>query len=185
MPVTPPFGAADTHRIAYRQGNRLVADSERPGWATVYASLAEETSRHARLPPLPDCCLAFSVARVATVTRSCDASDDRRERAVLRPHLFSIVPAACASTRTVQGHPRILLVYLRRSLLDHFVLAGCDRDPRGVELIPRLAAHDRLVEQLAQALMSVLVTGAAGIGRPGGEPLRGHAGPGARRPPGP
>ena len=70
-------------------------------------------------------------------------------------------------------------------LIPLVVLAGCDRDPRGVELIPRLAAHDRLVEQLAQALMSVLVTGAAGIGRPGGEPLRGHAGPGARRPPGP
>jgi len=105
---------------------------------------------------VPHFCVAVNVGRASPVARSYEGGG-RRAKALLAPRHFSVIPAGCASTWAILGEPRILLVYLHRRLLDRIVESAYDRDPGSVVLVPRLAAHDGLVEQLSLGLMSALV----------------------------
>jgi AraC family transcriptional regulator len=158
------FPIAETHRMADRAGNRLLADSRDLGWHDVYVSLTNETSWADTIAAVPHYCLAYCSRQSAAVTRG--VSGDRTLRKVqLVPRLFGVVPADRTSTWTLIGSPNIQHVYLRRSMVDrvaHDVL-GIDADR--VELIPKLGFADGMLEQLAIALLDTARTDdAAGDG---------------------
>jgi len=146
-----PLSERDTHRIPAMPENRLIADSRGRGWGGVYVSLAAERPWRARLAPLPHDCLVYCLAGKARIERSVEGADARQ--ALLKPRMFSIIPADRASEWSVSGTPDILLVYLHARLKAE-LLPGMA--PADAALTPKVAQFDPLLEQLSLALLACL-----------------------------
>lgn len=146
---------AETHRIAFKPGNRLIAHSEGRGWRNIYGSFASETPWTGILAPVAHHCLVYCVREKATIRRAIDGAA-RAETAVLGPRQLTIIPANVASRWEVDGRPDILLLYLRRSMMDRIVEEAFGADAAKAEIIPRLAAVDPLLEQLALGVLDAL-----------------------------
>jgi AraC family transcriptional regulator len=155
--VTPPpaLTAADTHGIALWPANRMFAHSEGLGWHDVYVSLAAERSWSASLDPVKHYCLAYCLNRPARVARDIDG-ESRPCEAILKPRTFGVVPADRLSHWRLEGMPDILLVYLRRAMVDRLAEELFGLDARQVELEPMLGASDPLLEQLALSLLAAM-----------------------------
>jgi AraC family transcriptional regulator len=155
-----PFGVADTHRIALWDGNHLHAHSEGLGWRDIYASFATESSWTGTLPAVSHLCLAYCLHRPAHITRRADG---RTVQALLKPRLFGMVPADQPSDWNLQGTPDILLLYLRRSMVEQVAEEVFDTDPARLEVLPRLGTPDPLLEQLALATLAAVRGGEPGL----------------------
>lgn len=142
----------DTHAIPSLRDNRLIADSRGLGWHDLYLSLTAERPWQAELQPRPHDCLVYCLHGQARIERRIDAVADT-ERALLAPRMFSLIPADRRSTWTIGGTPDIVLIYLHRRLKDEI---AAERDGQAVELLPRLAQFDPLLEQLCVALLAAL-----------------------------
>jgi AraC family transcriptional regulator len=146
---------AETHGIALKPGNRLIVHSEGRGWHDVYGSLASEIPWAGLLPPVAHHCLVYCVGGTAIIRHAID-DVGRTETAVLGPRNLTVIPANVASRWEVEGHPDILLLYLRRSMMDRIVEEAFGADAAKAEIIPRLAVVDPLLEQLALAVLDCL-----------------------------
>lgn len=156
--VSPAAGllpAHETHQIALRPNNRLIAHSDRLGWRDLYGSLAAEAPWSAPLRPVEHPCLVYCLHRSATIRRRIDG-EGRAETALLGPGQFSIIPAQVGSRWEIRGHPHILLLYLRRAMVERIAQQDFNLDCGRVDLIPRLAAYDPLLEQLALAAIECM-----------------------------
>lgn len=149
------LSVAETHTIALRFGNRLIAHSANPGWRNLYASLATETNWAETLHPVEHPCFVYCLRRSAQVRRKI-AGSAKVASAVLAPRQFAIIPAHVESRLEVSGNPDILLVYLRRSMIDCAIEEYMDIDPQKVEFLPRLGETDPMLEQLARSTISAL-----------------------------
>lgn len=142
----------DTHAIPSLRHNRLIADSRGLGWNDLYLSLTAERPWQAELQPRPHDCLVYCVNGQARVERRIDGVAGT-EHAVLGPRMFSLIPADHRSTWSIGGRPDIVLIYLHRRLKDEI---AAERGGESVELLPRLAQFDPLLEQLCVALLAAL-----------------------------
>lgn len=133
----------DTHKIAYRTNNRLLADSSNRDWRYAYASLARETPWSGEVPAVPHLGLAFSLKSPTRVHRAIP-QDGRTESAWLKPRQFSILPAGTAMHWTVEGNPDILLIYIHSAILEE--ARGAYAEP--VIIHPRLAHYDPIMDML-------------------------------------
>lgn len=149
------LSVAETHGIALRPGNRLIAHSDGKGWRNIYASFAAERPWSGTLSPVAHHCLVYCVSKTAKVRRAIDEGC-RAESVVLTPRHLTIIPAGIASHWLVDGHPDILLLYLRRSMMNRMIEERFSADATRAEIIPRLAMMDPLLEQLALAALSLL-----------------------------
>jgi AraC family transcriptional regulator len=145
------LGPADTHGTAEMSTNQLVLDSTGLGWHDAYTSLTRESSWTATLPALPHLSLAYCVRRSARILRRVDGS--RTEIADLLPGRFGMIPADRSSSWQVDGNPEVQLVYLRRETIDELVVEEFGADPACVEVEPRLAFSDPVLERLVLSLL--------------------------------
>jgi AraC family transcriptional regulator len=153
--VSPPFPVGETHGIALWPGHTLFAHSDGLGWRDVYVSLAAERPWVAELNPVRHYCLAYCVHRSARVRRTV-VGDGAPCEAILKPRTFGVVPADRVSRWNLQGQPEVLLVYLKRTMVDALAAEMFGMEAKDVELRPLLGDRDPLLEQLALALLSAL-----------------------------
>jgi AraC family transcriptional regulator len=156
------FPIEETHGIPLYPGNRLLAHSGNLGWRSSYGSYAAEQPWTATLRPLVHPCLAYFVNGGATITRRVDG--EAAETVQLHARQFGFVPTRAASHWDLRGTPEILTLYLRDAIVDRLVEEVFGRDPKQVELRPRLGVTDPLLEQLALALLRAMCNGEAEAG---------------------
>ncbi len=149
------FPVSETHGIALWPGFTLFAHSAELGWQDVYASLAVERSWTAELKPVRHYCLAYCLHQSAKVRRAIDG-DGKPFEAILKPRTFGVVPADRLSSWNLDGRPEVLLVYLRRAMVDDLAAEMFGLDAKDVELRPLLGDSDPLMEQLALAFLAAL-----------------------------
>ena len=155
VPPASPLSAAETHGIALKSGNRLIAHSDGRGWMNIYASLATESPWAGTLQPVSHHCLVYCVHQTATIKRAIDRTG-RVETARLCPRQLTIIPAGVVSHWDMNGRPDILLLYLRSTMMDRIVQEGFGADAEKATMIPRLAMIDPLLEQLSLAILEGL-----------------------------
>lgn len=151
MAHAAPFSIEETHKIALWPSNRLIAHSDGLGWHNLYGSVHAETPWEAVLKPAKHHCFAYCLNRTAIVHRSINGG--QAQRAVLLPRQFIITPAGLPAQFRVEGNPTILLVYIHQDVIDRVAVEGFSFDPGSVELIPRLASVDALLEHLALSVL--------------------------------
>lgn len=149
-----PMCASETHGIALQRGNRLIAHSEGMGWKNVYASLATESPWDGPLAPVSHHCLVYCLHQSASVRRTITERDE--DEALLQPRQLTIIPAGVLSHWQVNGTPDILLLYLRRSMMERIAGDAFGPDASRARIVPRLAFVDPLLEQLALAILEEL-----------------------------
>lgn len=155
MPSVGAFSVEETHKIALSPTSRLIAHSERLGWRNIYASVAVEEPWSADLPVGQHHCVAFCLERSARIERTIHG-DGRRLGRTLTPRQFGVIPAGVTSSWSVTGSPRMMLIYLRDSMVKRAAEEVFGIDARGVEIIPRLGEIDPLLEQLAMGVFETL-----------------------------
>jgi len=156
------FPVEETHGIPLYPGNRLLAHSGGLGWRNLYASDATEQPWTATLRPLAHPCIAYFVNGGATVTRRVEG--EAAQSVTLHARQFGLVPTHAASHWDLRGTPEILTLYLRNAMVDRLAEEVFGRDPKRVELRPRLGVTDPLLEQLALAVLRAMRAGDAGAG---------------------
>lgn len=149
------FSRTETHGIAFWPRHRLIVDSQGLRWRDVYVSLACESSWERQLQSVPHLCIAYCMHRPATISRSL-SGDRPLHNVTLRPRLLGVVPENRVSDWKLRGTPDILTIYLRRSMVDSVVSDWLGADASRIELIPRLAFADPMLEQLALQLLSAM-----------------------------
>lgn len=131
------FPVSQTHRIAFMPGNHLLVSSEGRGWRNLYASLATEQSWSATVRPVDHLCLAYCVSGSAHIKRRI-LGTGQTHAADLRPRSFGSIPSGVESGWQVNGTPQVMLLYLRRALIDQVVNDVFEGDARRVEIRPIL-----------------------------------------------
>ena len=156
------FPIEETHGVPLYPGNRLLAHSGNLGWSGIYASFATEQPWTAIFRPLAHPCLAYFVNRGAAVARRIEG--EAPQTAQLHARHFGLVPTRAASHWDLRGTPDVLTLYLRREMFDRLAQEVFGRDPKRVELRPRLGVTDPLLEQLALAVLRAMRSGEEGSG---------------------
>jgi AraC family transcriptional regulator len=150
------FSAEETHRRIFRPGNRLVLNSEDAGWHSLHAAVFEEAPFHATEAPIGHPSLIYHIARPTRVTRQ--VASERRESALIGPRRICLTPGSAETFWRHSGHPEILQVYLRDSIVRQ---AAEEIGGAAAEIVPRFAICDPLLEQLALATIAALEDGRA------------------------
>lgn len=151
------YDAGGTHGVAARPPSRLHLRSEGLGWRSLYAdSHAQDAYEDMILVPLPDPAFCYVVRGAAEVSRVLDG---RRIKQPVEAGRFIFVPNGVASEWGINAPLDLLHIYLRRSVLDRYVVEEHGADPAKVELVPRLGMADPLLEQLSLAVMGALREG--------------------------
>ena len=148
------FSVRETHGIALQHKNKLLAHSDGRGWNNLYASVAAERPWHDTLPPIDHHCIAYCLSDSATISRKIDGEKPITTR--LSPRLHGMIPAGVSSDWHVAGSPQVLLVYIRKSIVERLAADVFGRDPERLEIIPGLGFRDALLEQLVLAVLSEL-----------------------------
>ncbi len=162
VPMAGVFNARDTHARALRPGNRLIAHSEAIGWRSLYAAFLVEAPLDTTEPALGHPSLIYHFGRPTDVTRTIEGMAP--ERTLIVPRCFCITPGNATVSWRHSGQPEILQVYLRQSVLDEVTAEMYGGDRRQLEIVPRFAIRDPLLEQLAIAIIEALQEGAPGGG---------------------
>jgi AraC family transcriptional regulator len=152
------FAAAETHGRALRDANQLIGHSPDAGWQSMYAATFREAPLDVLEAPSGHPSLIYHLARPTRVTRCID--DAKPESALIGPGRFCITPGDAFARWRHAGNPEILQIYVRRSVYEHAVeeMYGCAGTT--VRVLPRFAALDPLLEQLAIAVVHALNDGA-------------------------
>jgi AraC family transcriptional regulator len=148
------FSVRETHGIALQHKNKLLAHSDGRGWKNLYASVAAEEPWRDTLPPIDHHCIAYCLSGSAMISRRIDGEKPRITR--LSPRLLGMIPAGVSSDWQVAGSPRVLLVYIRKALVERLAEEVFDRDPARLEIVAGLGFRDSLLEQLVLAVLNEL-----------------------------
>ena len=148
------FEIEETHKIAFWPNNHLIMHSDGLGWHNLYCSVQTETPWEAVLRPAKHHCFAYCLDRSAIIHRSIDGGPE--QTAILLPRQFILSPAGPRLQLRVDGCPTILLVYIHQDVIDRVAMEGLSIDPGSVELIPRIASVDALLEDLALSVLTEL-----------------------------
>lgn len=141
------FTAAETHGRALRPGNRLVAHSEGAGWRHLYAARFVEAPFETTEMAVDHPSFIYHLTRPTEVTRKIDGRG--REHELIVPRRITLTPGGTVARWQHAGRPEILHVYLRQSLFESVAADMYECNAARVELRPRFAMQDPLLEQLA------------------------------------
>lgn len=159
MNESSTFTAMETHGRVLRPGNRLLVHSEDAGWRSLYAAVFEEAPFEARESALGHASLIYHLSRPTRVMRRIVGA--QREQALIGPRQFCLTPGQAVTQWCHSGRPKILQVYLRKSIYERSVQEMYGADVATAEILPRFAIVDPLLEQLAIALLSALHDGSS------------------------
>lgn len=147
----------ETHRRILREGNRLVLNSEEAGWQSLHAAVFEEAPFHSTEPPVGHPFVIYHISRPTRVTRQ--VASEPRESTLIGPRRICITPGSAETFWRHSGHPEILQVYLRDAIVRQASEEMHGGDGSTVEIVPRFAITDPLLEQLALAIIAALEEG--------------------------
>jgi len=153
------FTVRETHGRALRPANRVVAESQRIGWRSLYAVVFEEAPLDTVETAIRHPSMIYHLHRPTEVSRRIEGS--AAERALIGPRRICLTPGEAITRWQHSGRPQILQVYLRRSVYEAAVSEICRCDTSAAELAPRFAILDPLLEQLAIAIHHALKAGTA------------------------
>jgi AraC family transcriptional regulator len=153
------FTAGETHGRVLRPGNRIIAQSQDAGWRSLFAAIIEEAPFEAVEAAFGHPFLIYHLARPTQVTRRIEGNPV--ERSLIGPRRLCLTPGEATTQWQHSGNPEILQVYLRKSVFTSVVGEMYPGDPEKVQIVPRFAAVDPLLEQLALAIASALRDGNA------------------------
>jgi AraC family transcriptional regulator len=153
------FTARETHGRVLRPANRVIARSQDSGWRSLFAAIIEEAPFEAVETPVGHPFLIYHLARPTEVTRQIEGNP--MERSLIGPRRLCLTPGEATTKWQHAGNPEILQVYLRQSVFTSVVGEMYPGDPANVQIVPRFAAVDPLLEQLALAIASALRDGNA------------------------
>lgn len=151
--ATGSFTAKQTHGVALRPENRLVAHSDGLGWRQFYASVYEDAAPEGSYPGVADPLVIYHLAQPARVSRSLG---DGWQMLPSGPRLFTFTPGDTPSQWRVEGRPDVLHLYLRQMSVAQVAEQAFGVEPGRVRLLPRFAVSDPLLEQLALAVMRAM-----------------------------
>jgi AraC family transcriptional regulator len=154
---TTAFGAAQTHGRALRPDNRLIAHSEGLGWRHLYAARFVEAPFATTELAVEHPSFIYHLTRPTEVTRKIEGRG--RERDLIVPRRITLTPGGTMARWQHSGRPEILHVYLRQQLFDAVAAEMYDCDSARVELRPRFAMRDPLLEELALTIADTLSDG--------------------------
>jgi AraC family transcriptional regulator len=153
------FTVSETHGRVLRSENHLVAQSHDLGWCGLYAAIFEEGPYRGIEPAIPHPYLIYHLDRPTEVTRKIEGF--HVERALIGPRRICLAPGgAVIQTRHV-GRAEILQLYIRQSVYEDAVREMYDCDAAEVEIMPRYAILDPLLEQLLLKTRRALQDGLA------------------------
>jgi AraC family transcriptional regulator len=153
------FLAEETHRRILRPGNRLVLHSEDAGWKSLHAAVFEEVPFHATESAIGHPSMIYHMAHPTRVARQVES--ERRESSLIGPRRICLTPGGAQTFWQHSGHPEILQVYLRESLFKQASEEIYGVEAGTIDVIPRFAINDPLLEQLALAIINALEDGRA------------------------
>ena len=160
MPCTREvFTARETHGRVLRPANRVIAKSQDVGWRSMFAAIIEEAPFDATEPPVGHPFMIYHLARPTEVTRRIEGCPV--EKALIGPRRLCLTPGEARTRWQHNGNPEILQVYVRQSLFGSAVSEMYGGDPASAQIVPKFAAVDPLLEQLALAVASALREGNA------------------------
>jgi AraC family transcriptional regulator len=149
------FAAQETHGRVLRPGNHLISHSQDAGWQSFHAAIFEEAPFEATESAVGHPSLIYHISRPTEVSRRIDG--ECCEQALIGPRRICITPGDSTTHWSHSGRPRILQVYLRKSLYEH----AADETYCGIaQIVPRFAICDPLLEQLTLEIISALYNGA-------------------------
>ena len=153
----PIFTVRETHGRVLRRANRLIAHSQQAGWRSLHAASFEEAPLSVDEPAVGHPSLIYHLAHPTRVMRKVEGS--RCEQALIAPRRFCITPGDASTRWRHAGRPEILQVYLRQSVFERTVQELYGADAMTVNLVPRFAIVDPMLEQLALAILEALRDG--------------------------
>jgi AraC family transcriptional regulator len=156
------FTVRETHGRVLRPENRVIAHSQDVGWRSMFAAIIEEAPFQATELAVGHPFFIYHLARPTEVMRRIEGGP--AERSLIGPRRLCLTPGEAKTQWQHSGNPEILQVYLRQQVFAGAVSEMYGGDPAMAELVPRFAAIDPLLEQLALAIAAALRDGHASDG---------------------
>jgi AraC family transcriptional regulator len=158
IPLTKDvFTIRETHGRVLRPENRVIAHSQDVGWRSMFAAIIEEAPFQATELAIGHPFFIYHLARPTEVIRRIEGSPE--EKSLIGPRRLCLTPGEAKTQWQHCGNPEILQVYLRQQVFAGAVSEMYGGDPACAELVPRFAAIDPLLEQLALAIAAALRDG--------------------------
>lgn len=143
------FTAEQTHGVALRPENCLIASSEGLRWNGLHASVFRHAPGQLSIPPIAHTLLVYHLRNPVRVVASFGGV--RLDEPSL-PRRIALFPADMPHAADIDGHPEIVHFYINRRVVGRLVEEVHGADPARVLILPRLAACDPLLEQLVLAV---------------------------------
>jgi AraC family transcriptional regulator len=147
------FSACETHGTLWRPDNRIHAASEGLGWSSLFASAQREAPHQASYRAVRD---HLVVLHLDGPVALCLVFGKTQERRTIGPGGVNLLPGGVDHGVQLEGGLESLHVYLRDAVLREIAADLLGGDPAGIELVPRLGAHDPLIEQLGLGIREAL-----------------------------
>lgn len=147
------FDVQQTHSIERWDRNQLLIQSEGRGWSNLYVAVATVNSWSGTLEPTGHYCIGFCLRGPAQLRVVVEANPVPQET-TLSPRQFLIIPANESSQWHRQGSSEMLMLYLKKELVEAVSQNVFGRSQVNVAI--RLGATDPLLEQLALAILEAL-----------------------------
>lgn len=147
-----PFTADRTHGIGFSEHSVLDVSSDDLGWVSAYVSRQRETPHHERHDARPDPMIALALDGPARLSL---AVKDDRERLEVLPGSFGMIPAGAACDVHLEHPLESVHAYVRQTVIEEVASDLYEGDPAEVELIPRFATLDPVVEHMTFAMLEL------------------------------
>ncbi|CAO4136107.1 helix-turn-helix domain-containing protein [Methylorubrum extorquens] len=143
------FTSADTHGFINADFSEVYLTSDGLGWTSIFISRQKENPYQQHFAGRPDPLVSFALNGPLTFSRTINGVSLKRK---FLPGSFGIVPGGAAFDGRADVPLESLQIYVRQAIVEEIAGELGKGDPSKIEIIPRFAAFDRLLEQLAIAI---------------------------------
>jgi AraC family transcriptional regulator len=140
------FTSAQTHGFVHSDHSDVEITSDGLGWTSTHVAVLRERPYQRTFAPCPHTMVAFVLSGPAPVRRTLYGTTVQKD---MLPGSFGIVPGGASFDARLDLPLKSLHVYVRQELLEEVAQDMTAGDPESLEIIPRMAAFDPLLEQLA------------------------------------
>ncbi|MDZ5699831.1 AraC family transcriptional regulator [Chelativorans sp. M5D2P16] len=148
-PVLFEFTGDQTHGFVQSEHCEVVLTSDGCGWTSAYVSRQKEYPYRKSFAACPDTMVAFTLDGPIRVWRNVHGVADEKD---MLPGSFGIVPAGAPFEAKLDRPLESVQVYIRQAIVEEVSVDLVKGDPDRLEIIPRFAALDPMLEQLAMGM---------------------------------
>jgi AraC family transcriptional regulator len=140
------FTSDQTHGFFHADFSDVTLTSEGRGWNSVFVSRQKERPYQRDFAACPDPLVAFLLSAPISIARTIDGVLQEKK---FRPSNFGIIPAGTAFNAKIDAPIDSMHIYVRQTIVEEIAADVTQGDPSRLEIIPKFAALDPLLEQLA------------------------------------